>query len=102
MTIESTSAFDRVIDNLPNQPDILRFAKLQREAVDLSDCCAIITPLFGNGFDALDVIEQLEGKNFRGLLKVLAPVLSDRTVVLEELRAAAGLLEITIDLCENL
>ncbi len=48
----------------------------------------VVTPLVGDGFDALDVAERLSALGFRGRLEVLCPALPDRRLIRAEIAAA--------------
>lgn len=98
MLIAPVTEFEAAVGDMP---ETLRFARLRRETHDLSDVDVVITPLFGDGFDAIDVIDQLGAAQFRGILHVVAPLLSDRSMVLAELRDAADPLGIVVDLREQ-
>ncbi|WP_309664992.1 hypothetical protein [Tabrizicola sp.] len=55
-------------------------------------------PLVGPSYDALDVLEQLSQAHYRGTLRVLAPKLPNRQLVLRELEAVARRKGILIEL----
>jgi hypothetical protein len=61
----------------------------------------VVTPLFNNTFDALEIIERLGDKGFRKTLRVVAPKLPNRQIVLRELRSHASRQGITIELAEE-
>ncbi|MFO1202655.1 MAG: hypothetical protein U1E58_08465 [Tabrizicola sp.] len=61
----------------------------------------VVTPLFCNTFDALEIIERLGAQDFRKTLRVVAPKLPNRQVVLRELRSHAARQGITIELIEE-
>jgi hypothetical protein len=61
----------------------------------------VVTPLFCNSFDALEVIEKLGAQDYRKTLRVVAPKLPNRQVVLRELRSHAARQGITIELIEE-
>lgn len=61
----------------------------------------VVAPLFCSEFDALELIEALGAGGYRGLLRVLAPKLPNRQVVLRELRSYAVRQGITLDLVEQ-
>jgi hypothetical protein len=61
----------------------------------------VVTPLFCNSFDALEVIEKLGAQDYRKTLRVVAPKLPNRQVVLRELRSHAARQGITIELVEE-
>ncbi len=76
----------------------LFFDDLAGMASDLSAVDLVITPLIGVGFDAIDLIERLAEKGFRGKVQVMARDLPDRLLVLHELLAVATPLGMTVDL----
>jgi len=61
----------------------------------------VVTPLFCMGFDALEIIERLGAQDYRKVLRVVAPKLPNRQVVLRELRSHAARQGITIELVEE-
>ena len=61
----------------------------------------IVVPLFCNDFDALEIIETLGAAGYRGQLRVMAPKLPNRQIVLRELRAHAVRQGITLEIMEN-
>jgi hypothetical protein len=61
----------------------------------------VVAPLFCNDFDALEIIETLGTAGFRGQLRVVAPKLPNRQVVLRELRAHAVRQGITLEMVEQ-
>jgi hypothetical protein len=61
----------------------------------------VVTPLFCKTFDALEIIEKLGAQDFRKTLRVVAPKLPNRQVVLRELRSHAARQGITIELVEE-
>ena len=61
----------------------------------------VVTPLFCKTFDALEIIEKLGAQDYRKLLRVVAPKLPNRQVVLRELRSHAARQGITIALVEE-
>jgi hypothetical protein len=66
------------------------------EAVDM-----VVSPLFCADFDVLELLEQLGRSSFRGSLRVLAPKLPNRQLVLRELRSHATRLGIKIEITET-
>jgi hypothetical protein len=60
----------------------------------------VVAPLFCPEFDALEIIEALGAAGFRGQLRVLAPKLPNRQIVLRELRAYAVRQGISLELVE--
>jgi hypothetical protein len=61
----------------------------------------VVTPLFSMTFDALEVIERLGAEGYRKALRVVAPKLPNRQIVLRELRSHAARQGITIELVEE-
>ncbi len=61
----------------------------------------VVTPLFCKTFDALEIIEKLGAQDFRKTLRVVAPKLPNRQIVLRELRSHAARQGITIELIEE-
>jgi hypothetical protein len=61
----------------------------------------VVTPLFCMNFDALEIIERLGAQDYRKTLRVVAPKLPNRQVVLRELRSHAARQGITIELVEE-
>jgi hypothetical protein len=61
----------------------------------------VIAPLFCEEFDALEVIEALGSKGYRGKLRIVSPKLPNRQIVLRELRAHAGRQGITLELYDE-
>jgi len=61
----------------------------------------VVAPLFCNGFDALELIEVLGTAGFRGVLRIVAPKLPNRQIVLRELRAHAVKQGITLELVDQ-
>ena len=82
------------------------FASIELEAFDShlplpATLELVVAPLFCKGFDALEIIERLGAQNFRKVLRVVAPKLPNRQVVLRELRSHAARQGITIELVEE-
>ena len=61
----------------------------------------VVTPLVCKTFDALEIIEKLGAQDFRKTLRVVAPKLPNRQIVLRELRSHAARQGITIELVEE-
>ncbi|MCU0827854.1 MAG: hypothetical protein MUE52_10700 [Tabrizicola sp.] len=61
----------------------------------------VVAPLFCPEFDALEIIEALGSSGFRGQLRVIAPKLPNRQIVLRELRAYAVRQGISLELVET-
>jgi hypothetical protein len=60
----------------------------------------VVTPLFCNQFDALEIIETLGKAGFRGQLRIMTPKLPNRQIVLRELRSHAVRQGITLEMME--
>jgi len=65
---------------------------------DLSAVDLVIAPLIGQHLDAVELIGRLGRSRFRGRLRVIAPRLADRRMVLGELCALAEPLGIGVEL----
>lgn len=61
----------------------------------------VVVPLFCADFDALEVIETLGAAGFRRVLRVVAPKLPNRQIVLRELRSHAVRQGITLEMVEE-
>lgn len=61
----------------------------------------VVAPLFCKTFDALEIIERLGAQDYRKTLRVVAPKLPNRQIVLRELRSHAARQGITIELIEE-
>jgi hypothetical protein len=61
----------------------------------------VVAPLFCASFDALEIIDRLGAQDYRKMLRVVAPKLPNRQVVLRELRSHAARQGITIELVEE-
>ena len=61
----------------------------------------VVAPLFCGEFDALEMIEALGSRGYRGLLRVVAPKLPNRQIVLRELRSHAVRQGITLEMVED-
>jgi hypothetical protein len=75
----------------------LPFAALSLGDADLSEIDLVIAPLFGEGFDAVDLIEDLGRAGFRGRLRISAPNLPNLGALSGELRAFAEPFGIAVD-----
>lgn len=60
----------------------------------------VVAPLFCTDFDALELIEALGSRGYRKVLRVVAPKLPNRQVVLRELRSHAARQGITLEMVE--
>lgn len=101
MNILCPGEFGQLQSHTLYQLEVIRFPRLLTEEFDLSDACIVITPLFGDGFDAIDVLDHLEAAKFKGVLRVIAPKLSNYYEVLMELRLLSEPVGIMIDLYEG-
>lgn len=61
----------------------------------------VVAPLFCDSFDALEMIEVLGKQGYRGLLRIAAPKLPNRAIVLRELRTHAARQGMTLELVEG-
>jgi hypothetical protein len=61
----------------------------------------VVAPLFCTEFDALELIETLGAASYRGLLRIVAPKLPNRQIVLRELRSHAVRQGLTIEMIER-
>lgn len=61
----------------------------------------VVAPLFRTDFDALELIEALGKMDFRGTLRIVAPRLPNRSIVLRELRSHAVRKGISVELTEE-
>lgn len=61
----------------------------------------VVAPLFGQDYDALEIMEQLAAQGYRGTLRVIAPPLPNRQIVLRELRSHAARQGILIEMVEK-
>ena len=61
----------------------------------------VVAPLFCTDFDALELIEALGSRGYRGVLRVVAPKLPNRQIVLRELRSHAARQGLTVDMVED-
>jgi hypothetical protein len=61
----------------------------------------VVAPLFCADFDALELIEVLGGQGYRGTLRIVAPKLPNRQIVLRELRSHAVKQGISLEMVEE-
>ena len=61
----------------------------------------VVAPLFRTDFDALELIEALGKRDYRGTLRIVAPRLPNRNIVLRELRSHAARQGIMVELTEE-
>lgn len=60
----------------------------------------VVAPLIGTDFDALDLLDRLTTLKYHGRLRLIAPRLPNRQLVLRELRSAALMAGISIELMD--
>ncbi|MDX5351095.1 MAG: hypothetical protein LPJ95_10405 [Paracoccaceae bacterium] len=85
----------------PDEAASIPFARLQDHLPLPASLELVVAPLFCDNFDALEIIEILGAANFRGLLRIAAPKLPNRQIVLRELRSHAVRQGITLELVEQ-
>ncbi len=78
----------------------IAYSDLLLRTVDIANCSLVITPLFGPGFDAIELLEELAETPFCGSVRVEAPKLPNKRLVLRELRSVADRSGIHVDLVE--
>lgn len=61
----------------------------------------VVAPLFGQGFDAVELIDLIGAKGYRGNVRIVAPALPNRSIVLRELRTHAVRQGITVEMIEE-
>ncbi|HMS96659.1 MAG TPA: hypothetical protein PKA03_15840 [Tabrizicola sp.] len=61
----------------------------------------VVAPLFSKGFDAMDLIDLFGAKGYRGNVRIVAPALPNRNVVLRELRSHAVRSGITVEMVDE-
>jgi len=79
----------------------INFADLPVEGAMPDGLELIVAPLFRNDFDALELIDALGKRDYRGTLRIVAPRLPNRNIVLRELRSHAVRKGITVELTEE-
>jgi hypothetical protein len=85
----------------PEEADLISYSALPDFPVLPEGLELVVAPLFCEEFDALEVIEALGSKGYRGKLRIVAPKLPNRQIVLRELRAHAGRQGITLELYDE-
>ena len=61
----------------------------------------VVAPLFSSDFDALELIDFIGSKGYRGNVRIVAPALPNRSIVLRELRTHAVRKGITIEMVDE-
>lgn len=79
----------------------INFADLPVEGALPDGLELVVAPLFRDDFDALELIEALGKRDYRGTLRIVAPRLPNRNIVLRELRSHAVRRGITVELTEE-
>lgn len=85
----------------PNDVETVSYAATPDFAALPEGLELVVAPLFCEEFDALEVIEALGSKGYRGKLRIVAPKLPNRQIVLRELRAHAVRQGITLELYDD-
>lgn len=84
----------------PQDALAVSFARLDDIAPGMAEVDLVLAPLVCADCDAIEVIESLGRLGYRGKLRILAPKLPNRQIVLHELRAEALGRGIRVDLVE--
>jgi hypothetical protein len=84
----------------PDATAIIGFADLPNYLPPNQALHLVVAPLFCAEFDALELIETLGKAGYRKSLRILAPKLPNRQIVLRELRSHAVRQGITLELVE--
>jgi len=79
----------------------IALAKLESYLPLLPTVELVVAPLFCVEFDALEIIEVLGSSGYRGVLRIAAPKLPNRQIVLRELRSHAVRRGITLEMVED-
>ncbi|MFT7059598.1 MAG: hypothetical protein ACJASV_002107 [Pseudorhodobacter sp.] len=97
LLLDVPNGFD--LSSLCHRPDAvisLRMNMLNETLLRTLKPRSIVVQLFAPKFDVLDVLERLNGWNYRGRVIMLAPPLPKRDIVLHELRAHGAPLRIQL------
>ncbi|MBA3912052.1 MAG: hypothetical protein C0524_19770 [Rhodobacter sp.] len=84
----------------PEQAASIHYDELSKYSPFDAKLELIVAPLFCADFDALEIIEELGNLGYRKALRIVAPKLPNRQIVLRELRAHAVRQGITLDMVE--
>ena len=76
----------------------VRFAELHHHFPPVPSLELVVAPLYCPDFDALELIDQIGAAGYRGMVRVVAPVLPNRAIVLRELRSHAARKGITVEM----
>lgn len=79
----------------------ITYAMLQEYAPFPPQLELVVAPLFCSEFDALEMIKFLGDQGYRGALRIVAPKLPNRAIVLRELRTHAVKQGITLEMIEG-
>lgn len=85
----------------PNEAASIAFSQLPDYNPMPAGLELVVAPLFCTEFDALELVEALGTGGYRGLLRIVAPKLPNRQIVLRELRAHAVKQGITLEMMEE-
>lgn len=80
--------------------ETVRFEELDRHLPLPETLRLVVAPLFCPDFDALELIERLGLAGYRGIMRIVAPKLPNRQVVLRELRSHAARQGMQLELVE--
>lgn len=75
---------------------ITRFASIDRVFLDRVGADIVAAPLFGAGFDILDLIQRLQKSAYQGRVVALTSRLPDVGVVERDIRAQSGALTVEV------
>lgn len=84
-----------------DEASVIAFADLSQYLPPQSTLELVVAPLFCADFDALELIETLGKAGYRRALRIVAPKLPNRQIVLRELRTHAVRQGITLELVEG-
>lgn len=75
--------------SLPDDPSLhyVSFDELSKRLLESVDPDIILTPLLGQGFDALDLAKILEEYQFKGRFRALCPKLPNPDLVMREIQS---------------
>lgn len=76
----------------------IQFEDLHKHFPPVPSLELVVAPLYCPDFDALELIEQIGSAGYRGMLRVVAPLLPNRAIVLRELRSHAARRGITVEM----